>query len=41
MNNLPNFHESGYAVLRELGHNLTGSRVVYLAKALADGIRTE
>ncbi len=25
----------------ELGHNLTGGRVVYLAKALADGIRTE
>jgi hypothetical protein len=34
MSNLPNFPQSGYAVLRELGHNMAGGRVVYLAKIL-------
>jgi hypothetical protein len=34
MCSLPNFSESGYAVLRELGHNMAGGRVVYLAKIL-------
>ncbi|MCT7982083.1 protein kinase [Laspinema sp. A4] len=31
MSNLPDFGEYGYQVIRELGHNLAGGRVTYLA----------
>lgn len=36
MSNLPNF--SAYQVIRELGHNLQGGRVVYLARQISNDI---
>jgi serine/threonine protein kinase len=35
MSNFPDFSNHGYHVLQELGHNLTGGRVTYLAKRIS------
>lgn len=35
MSNCPDFSNHGYQVLQELGHNLTGGRVTYLAKRIS------
>jgi serine/threonine protein kinase len=35
MSNLPDFSVNGYEAIAQLGHNTTGGRVVYLAKALS------
>lgn len=34
MSNLPDFRSQGYQVIEELGHNLSGGRVAYLAKRI-------
>ncbi|MCP2730760.1 hypothetical protein [Limnofasciculus baicalensis] len=36
MSNLPDFSAAGYRVIRELGRNSAGGRVVYLAQTLGN-----
>lgn len=35
MSDFPDFSNYGYQVIQELGHNLTGGRVTYLAKRIS------